>query len=255
MTIVDKFRSDNPTDKIAVVVKRQLFEGQPHVKNRILQSVREEDVMFFWSNRGDNSFKDYDALFVLGAPELPRLEIEARARALMSRIPPEPHKQQPFDYRLVPRPGDRSEGYVTAMDGTRIPDRGYLQGGPMFVFYAFHQAEYAQAMLRLRPYDPIKKKTIVFLSNIEIPYFDVEFTTENELLGQSPALLVRACDVLKKARAAGQQGTITRASLATLLGVSKVAITKAKKKHGHTPIWREIESLMTGSSTTSSPMP
>lgn len=125
----------------------------------------------------------------------------------------------------------------------------------MFVFYAFHQAEYAQAMLRLRPYDPSKKKTIVFFSNIDIPYFIVEFTTEGKLRGQAPALLVRALDMLKRERAAGTKGIITQASLAHRLGVSKVAITKAKKKHGQTDIWREIESLMTGSSTASSPVP
>ena len=254
MSIVDKYKSDNPTHKIAVFVKRRLFNGLPHVKSRILKSVAENDVGFIWANRGDNSFKDYDALFVLGAPELPPLETEAKARALMSRVVPGPN-EQPFNYRLVPRPGDVSEGYVTAMDGTRIADRGYLQGGPMFVFYAFHQAEYAQAMLRLRPYNPTQKKTIVFFSNIDIPYFNVEFTTEGKLLGRAPALLDRALDVLKRERAAGRKGTITQKDLAQLLGVSKVAITKAKKKHGQTDIWREIESLMTGSFTASSPVP
>lgn len=254
MNIVDKYKSDNPTHKVAVFVKRGLFNGKPHVQNRILKSVAENDVGFIWANRGDNSFKDYDALFVLGAPELPPLEIEARARALMSRVVPGPN-EQPFNYRLVPRPGDVSEGYVTAMDGTRIADRGYLQGGPMFVFYAFHQAEYAQAMLRLRPYNPTQKKTIVFFSNIDIPYFNVEFTTEGKLLGRAPALLDRALDILKRERAAGRKGTITQKDLAQLLGVSKVAITKAKKKHGQTDIWREIESLMAGASTASSPVP
>lgn len=254
MNIVDKYKSDNPTHRVAVFVKPRLFHGTPHVKTRILESVAEDDVGFIWANRGDNSFKDHDALFVLGAPELPALEIEARARALMSRLVPGPD-EQPFDYRLVPRPGDPSEGYVTAMDGTRIADRGYRQGGPMLVYYAFHQAEYAQAMLRLRPYDPSKKKTIIFFSNIDIPYFAVEFTTESNLLGQAPVLLVRARDVLKQARAAGRQGTISQKDLAHLLGVSKAAITKAKKKYGQTVIWREIESLMTGSSSASSPVP
>ncbi|XXX76097.1 hypothetical protein WMF30_51455 [Sorangium sp. So ce134] len=257
MGIVDMHKLNNPTHKVAMVVKRQLFNGQPHVKNRILKSVAEDDIMFFWANRGDNSIKDYDALFVLGAPELPALEIEARARAFMSQIRPEPN-EQPFDYRVVPQQGDPSEGYVTATNGTRIADRGYLQGGPMFVFYAFHQAEYAQAMLRLRPYDPTRAKTIVFFSNIDIPFFNMEFTTESDLLGQAPALLVRACDVLKLQRAAGIQGAIMQKDLAQLLGVSKAAITKAKKKYGHTALWREIESLMTprtGVSAQSSTVP
>lgn len=262
MSIVDKYKSDNPTHRVAVFVKRRLFNGLPHVKSRILKSVAEDDVGYIWANRGDNTFKDYDALFVLGAPELPSLEIEASARALMSQIVPGPN-EQPFDYRLVPRSGDPSEGYVTATDGTRIVDRGYLQGGPMLTFYAFHQAEYAQAMLRLRPYDPTKNKTIVFFSNIDIPYFNVEFTTERKLLGQAPDLLVRARDALKRQRAAGTKGAINQKELARLLGVSKVAITKAKQKHGQSQIWREIESLMkalppedaTGAPAVSPPVP
>ena len=252
MGIIDHYKLNNPTHKVAAVVKKSLFDGKSHVKNRILKTVAEADVFFFWANRGENQFKDYDALFVLGAPELPRLEIEARARALMSQIQPGPD-EQPFDYRLVPGQGDRSEGYVNATDGTRLVDRGYLQGAPMLVFYAFHQAEYAQAMLRLRPYDPTKRKTIVLFSNLDIPYLEFELVTEKSLSGQAPLLLVRALDILKNMRTAGHQGTITQASLAKLLGVSKVAITKMKKRYGDTELWREIELLMSGSGSGSTP--
>jgi hypothetical protein len=244
MDIVDKYKAENPDHKIAVVVKKHLFDTKRHVKERILESVKEEDVTYFWSNRGENTLKDHDALFVLGAPELDPLDMEARARALMSQETPACW-ERPFDYRIAPSPDhDPSEGYVVADDGTRLIERGFLQGVPFRVFWAFHQAEYTQSMLRLRPYDPNKKKTIYFFSNIDIPYFVIERKTESELLGREPDLLVRARDVLQQERAAGRQGIITQKDLADLLDVSKAAITKAKKKYGQTELWREIEVLL-----------
>ncbi|MRG98231.1 hypothetical protein [Polyangium spumosum] len=243
MDIVDKYKAENPGHKIAVIVQKHLFAAKPQVKKRILESVKEEDVAYFWSNRGENALKDYDALFVLGAPELHPLEIEARARAYISTEPPASW-EDPFDYRLVPSPNqDSSEGYVVADDGTRLIERRFRRG-PFSVFWAFHQAEYAQSMLRLRPYDPHKKKTIYFFSNVDIPYFVIERKTEDELLGRKPDLLLRARDALMNERAAGRQGIITQKDLADLLRVSKVAITKAKKKYGRTGLWREIEVLL-----------
>jgi hypothetical protein len=262
MDIVDEYKAENPSHKIAVIVQKHLFDTRAHVKNRILKSVTEEDVKYFWANRGDNTLKDYDALFALGAPELHPLEIEARARAHMSTETPAPW-EKPFDYRIVPSPSQSSsDGYVVADDGTRLIERGFLQGGPFAVFWAFHQAEYAQAMLRLRPYNPGKQKTIYFFSNIDIPYFNIERKMEKELLWRKSDLLVRARDVLNRERAAGRQGIITQKDLADLLKVSKVAITKAKKTYGRTDLWREIEVLLkhdpnasAGSAGASAPSP
>ena len=244
MDIVDKHKEKNPTHKIAVIVQKHLIVAKRHVKARILESVAEDDVRFFWSNRGENTLKDYDALFVLGAPELHPFETEARARAFMSREAPASW-EQPYDYQLVPSPNQTSsEGYIIEGDGSRLAERGYQQGGPSSVFYAFHQAEYAQSMLRLRPYDPGKQKTIYFFSNVYIPYLTMNRTTEDELLERAPALLVRARELLKNVRASGNKGLISQKELADMLGVSKAAVTQMKKKYGQTDIWNEIALLL-----------
>lgn len=244
MDIVDKYKVENPHHKIAVVVQKRLFNRQKHVKNRILESVAETDVVFFWSNRGENTLKDYDALFVLGAPELPSFEIEARARAFMSTEVPA-HWEKPYDYQVVPPPDRVSgEGYIHDEDGSVLIERGYQQGGPSSVYYAFHQAEYAQAMLRLRPYDPSKPKRIYFFSNVYVPYLHMRRVKENDLLGRAPDLLVRSRDLLRNLRAGGHNDVVSQKELAGILGVSKVAVTKAKKMYGHTSLWKEIESLL-----------
>ncbi|NUQ76820.1 MAG: hypothetical protein HUU21_25070 [Polyangiaceae bacterium] len=244
MDIVDKHKKKNPTHKIAVIVQKHLFVAKRHVKARILESVAENDVRFFWSNRGENTLKDYDALFVLGAPELHPFENEARARAFMSKEAPA-SGEKPYDYQLVPSPNQTSsEGYVVDDDGSHLVERGYQQGGPSSVFYEFHQAEYAQSMLRLRPYDPGKPKTIYFFSNVYIPYLTMRRTTEDELLERAPALLVRARELLKNVRASGKKDPISQKELAGMLGVSKAAVTQMKKKYRQTDTWNEIALLL-----------
>lgn len=66
MQIVEVYKKKNASHQIGIVIKKGVFESPP-VRARILRTVGEDHVRFFWSLRGNNQMKDYDALFVIGA--------------------------------------------------------------------------------------------------------------------------------------------------------------------------------------------
>jgi len=83
---IEKYKTDNPSHRIGVVMKKTVFEDAT-VNALVTKVVATADVRFFWSLRGDNAMEDFDAVYVIGAPELQSLDAEARVRAFMSRIP------------------------------------------------------------------------------------------------------------------------------------------------------------------------
>jgi hypothetical protein len=245
MTIVDEYRTQHPGDRCAVVLKKGMFEESLRVSNRVLASIDRKDIRFFWSLRGSNALKDYNAIFIVGAPELPPLEMEARARAFMSSFPI-PEGVAPMDYRIVPVINEAfGQGLVEVVPGVHLQERGYPQIGPMAVYYQFHQAEFVQAALRIRPYDPAKKKTIFVLTNIFLPELPTTLVKEKRLLPiKVPTLIKRAEVELYKLRSAGRKGPIPEGELARILGVTKGRFSQAKKKTLQHSSWRTIQRLL-----------
>jgi hypothetical protein len=242
MDIVDVHKNKNPAHEVAVCIKLGLYKLD-HIKERVLRSVDADHVFHPWSNRGDNRFKDADAVFIIGAAEVPPLQLEATARAIMTAVPVSP-REQAYEYKVAPASETDAEGWID-FDGTKLPERGYMQGGPNLVSTALLQAELAQAVLRIRPYDPAKPKVIFVLSNIALPQFDTELTDEAELLGRLPPRLVAAREKLLALRSnAPAWAGIDQRRLAAELGITESAMSQLKKKYGETPLWREIEALM-----------
>ncbi len=239
MTIVDRYKTDHPGARVGLVVKKHLFEENPAFRKRVLQTVPfETDIKFFWSLRGDNSLQDYDAVFIIGAPELDALQVEASVRAYMSRLDPFP-EEQPYDYR----PTSRDVGLITGMNltdahGRRVNpvERSYVGTEQFIAWRLSHQDEYVQAILRGRPYDPGRRKDIFFLSSAYLGVLPVTYISEAELLGDD--LLVLAKKKLEEWRRAGNQARVTQRALAAMLGVQESAISRARKKDSS--VWLEL---------------
>jgi len=87
MRAVEKYKRDNPSHKVGLIIKKGLM-SLPHVRQEVRAQFEFDDIGHFWAERGQNRFNDYDCLFVLGGPEINHLEMEARTRAFMSRVPP-----------------------------------------------------------------------------------------------------------------------------------------------------------------------
>jgi hypothetical protein len=247
MAIVDEYQTQHVGQELAVVVKKDLFDTDTKFKNRVLQSVPPDHVFFYWSLRGRNDLKDFDAIFLIGAPELSPLDMEAMARAFMSRHAPKPG-EKPFDYRVVPVPGQQRSGWSEFTSGGKkisLPDRGYLQVGPDAVYWALHQAEYVQAALRIRPYDPAQPKTVFVLTSADLGMLDVTFAQEKDLLPTAPPKrLLEAKAWLEQHRAAGHVEKVTHTALAQAIGVSKGRWSQLKKKVRGLRLLAEVESLM-----------
>jgi len=150
----------------------------------------------------------------------------------------------------VPKKGEEAHHVVVSEGDEQFlqPDRGYAHGLRHLVFYELHAGEYQQAIFRLRPFDDsANEKVAFFFSNVPLDLVGTELVKESELLGEVPALLVRARDALRNLRHAGETKKITQKQLASILGVSGAAVSKLKNQYGSSPIWREIEQLLAGS--------
>jgi hypothetical protein len=239
MTIVDRYKADHPERRIGLVVKKQLFKENREFRARVQQTIPSEaDVKFFWSLRGDNSLQDYDAIFIIGAPELDALQVEASVRAYMSRLDPFP-EEQPYDYK----PTVRDVGLITGMNlsdahGRRVNpvERSYVGTEQFIAWRLSHQDEYVQAILRGRPYDPERPKDIFFLSSAYLGVLPVTYISEAELLGED--LLVLAKKKLEEWRRAGNDGRVTQRDLAAMLGMHESVISRARKKDPS--VWIEL---------------
>lgn len=225
LSVVEQHRAEHPDDKIAAIIKKQLFETA-RVKQLMLRHFGSQDIRYFWSQRGSNELEDYDAVFVIGAPEQAMLSIEARVRAFVAAAGPS--GGIPLDLDRIPVHGSKNgEGFIDE-DGVLLPERGFRQVGPDVVFFATHQAEYLQAILRARPFGT-RKKTVYFLSSMWLPDLDFERVRIDELLGQSSAIQ-RALRWLREQRSQGRVGPITAREVAAAIGVSPPAISQAKKR-------------------------
>lgn len=262
MQIVDKYKRENPSHKVGVIIKKGTLDKAPHVKARVLQSVSLGDIGAFWAERGKNTFKDYNALFVIGAPEQDHFELEARARAFMAVYKPT-SKEVPFTYELIgkaasAKPIDDAVKVTLARGGDHyLPERGYKRHGPDLVYRAAHGAEYLQAIHRIRPFEGTEK-TVFFLSSawVNLPirasggersggdeYLKIEYVLEDELLEKDPALALKVVSQLRAWRKQGKQGKITGKDLAREIGVTPPAITKVLKRIRGTRLFQEIEEL------------
>lgn len=169
----------------------------------------------FWGVRGGNEYKDVDTLFVVGAPELPSLDMEAQARAFVSLVP----SARAHDSDYVP--AER-----TLSDGRKV--REYKKGYPALYWWWVHQAEYAQAIGRARIHDG-KDKTVYFFSSVRLPEdTGVELAELETLLGK-PSLLTQCEQYVQAQRKAGRTGVIRAAELARELGASRMGVGKAIK--------------------------
>jgi hypothetical protein len=220
MKIVDRHKALHPKDKVGIILKQGLLT-YPSIAAEIRKRFTEEDIEHFWAERGTNKFKEYDALFVLGAPEIPPDELEGLARAFMSLLPVRPG-ELPFDYRV---------------QTTQVPpceDRG-LKHPADIVFWEMHQAEYEQALLRGRPFDPEHPKTIYILTNVALNCLnlDIRHASEKELVigeKQQPPLIERAQELLLTKRQAEDKNDYDQKTLAGWLSVSPSALSQALKK-------------------------
>ncbi|MCC6651697.1 MAG: hypothetical protein IT348_11165 [Candidatus Eisenbacteria bacterium] len=248
MRVVARYKKENPSDRVGLIIKKGLMELH-HVRQEVLEQFALADIGHYWAERGQNRFADYDALFVIGAPEINQLEMEARTRAFMSLVPPMPG-EEPFNYEIVPARGDDSHHAVVTQDGEefRQPDRGYAHGLRHLIFYELHGGEYQQAIFRIRPFDDAAdEKMAFFMSSVPLDLIGTELVKEADLLDEEPELLVRARDLLREIRGSGQEkNRITQRELAGILQVSGAAISKAKKTYGSSLIWKEIEDLLEG---------
>jgi hypothetical protein len=225
MKIVDEYKKKNPSHRVGLILKKGVFE-ESHVKVRVEKTFALADIKFFWSVRGSNDFQSYDALFVVGAPELSSLDVEAKVRALMSRLPPL-RSEAPCNYevRTLPIQSVGAWQYLDQHGRDVILEERAIEGTlEAYVFRVFHQEEYIQALLRGRPFDPSKKKNIFFLSKSFLTEFEITLVSEAELLGRED-LVVRAAKFLFPLQAPyGNQRQLAHA-----LGVSESALSKAKK--------------------------
>lgn len=238
MEMVDRYKSEHPAHRVGLILAQTLL-GEPRIKEAVDQRFQSGDVGFFWATRGANDFEHHDAVFVLGAPEVPPDELEGQARALQSLDPVQPG-EKPGDWRVRSR---------VLEDGT--DDRGYGYGNAAdFLYWELHQSEYTQAVGRVRPYvdrptsDGQGRRTVFFLSNVGLFDITTNLTTEAELRGRVPDLLLRVRDELKKKRAQGRVGPISQQELAGEVGVSPAALSQALKRAGGSPIVVEIQALL-----------
>ena len=223
MQIADRFKAENPGASVALIMKKGTYEGAARV--RVDETFAPADVYFYWAMRGTNALETYDAIFVVGAPELPPSQIEAHVRAFMSRVPVAPGERR-FEYQAESLTLSHEDGFAFVDangDGAALIERTYLGTLEAFVWRVFHHDEYIQAILRGRPFDGARKKQIFFISNLMLGELETELVREAELLGDD--LLARAHEVLE-----GGAGVTSMRQLARVLGVDPSAVSRAAKK-------------------------
>ena len=223
---VHAYRQVHPTHRVGLVMKGKLRE-QAAIESVVSKHFPDPtDIESYWSVRGKNHFEAYDALFLLGAPELHPADVEARARALAAHLPFDPSRENACDFEVVPKRGDTT-GYVEVEQAGRkyrLPERGLLHFGDTW-FFDRHQAELVQAALRIRPFQG-RKKHVFVLSNLYLPpaYLAVTYVELKELL--LPRGAHELVVALRSLREQQPRGTLTYAHVTKSTGLRAPAISK-----------------------------
>lgn len=254
--LVHWHRYRHKDDKIGVVVKKKVFDKNETLRRRLLEVVSEQDVQFFWSLRGKNELKDHHVLFVIGAPELPPLQIEGMCRAFMARSARAGNAPCSYTPRLT---ADREPVllHVELQDGTEDVLQHRCLDHPVadLVFQQMHQAEIEQAILRIRPFEGDGNKTVILLTNMPLRQarLDIQYVTEDALSEGSPerrkSKLEEIRDLLLQKREEGRTGAIAQRELATWLGITEARISQLKKDHRDEPLLLQVLDLLRGAPT------
>lgn len=251
--IIRWYRHNHRNEKIGVVVMKKLFDDLPLLKQSLLEVVGHDDVQHFWSLRGNNGLRDHDTLFIIGAPELPPLQIEAMCRAFIARSARAGNAPCSYTPRLI---GGREPGLLRAelQDGVEevLQQRGLDHPIADLVYQQMHHAELEQAILRIRPFEGDGHKTVFLLTNMPLPKarLDIQYTREAALWAAAPgrkkSRLEEARGLLLQKRQEGRTEPINQRELAIWLGVTEARISQWKKDHRGDPLLVQVLALLRG---------